>query len=354
MSEIRITNCHVHSFTRCHVPRHYPHWALWLFKHVPGLVRLLAFLTRLIGQEALADTLDRLFRFQQESDADRQEQILDRIAPQYPPRTRFVVLPMQMAGSGHGPVAVPLRTQHDELAGLARSPRWQGRVIPFATCDPRLPGAADEVRRCLDDLGFRGLKLYPRLGFDPDHPVLMNDIYPMLAARNLPVVSHCSRGGVTGKGIVRPVADGYSSPQAFLPVLRAFPGLRVNLAHFGGATDWKAYVQDGIPPDDPAAEEANWQVAIRRMIQSDQFPNLWTDISYTLFHFDDFIPFLRLFLQDSRVARRVLFGSDFYMTRQEALSERAVCFRLRVALGEDLFRQIAEVNPGVWLGERLV
>jgi hypothetical protein len=49
--------------------------------------------------------------------------------------------------------------------------------------------------------------------------------------------------------------------------------------------------------------------------------------------------------------RRVLFGSDYYMTRQETLSERAVCFRLRNALGEEVFRQISETNPAIWLGE---
>ena len=82
-----------------------------------------------------------------------------------------------------------------------------------------------------------------------------------------------------------------------------------------------------------------------------RYPGLWTDISYTLFAFDALVPFLRLFLEDARLAGRVLFGSDFYMTRLEALSERAVCVRLRVALGEALFRRIAETNPRAWLGE---
>ena len=88
------------------------------------------------------------------------------------------------------------------------------------------------------------------------------------------------------------------------------------------------------------------------MILSGKFPNLWTDISYTLFEFEQNIPFLRRFLQDPGLARRVLFGSDYYMTRQEVLSERAICFRLREALGDPLFRQIAEINPAIWLGER--
>jgi len=354
MPDIRITNCHVHSFTARHVPTFFPHPALWIFKQVPGLVRGLAFGARLIGQYPAAETLDRLYRFQNEAAQTRQADVLNRLLPQYPRNTRFVVLPMELRPAAPGRVQADLTAQHDELAALARSGDFAGRILPFATIFPDHPGAAAEVRRCVEDLGFRGLKLYPRLGFAPDHPVLMNEVYPLMAERGLPVISHCSRGGVSGRGMTQARGDRYSDPAAFVPVMRAFPDLRVCLAHFGGMEDWRAYVQDGIDPRDPDARARNWQVAIRDMIGSGEFPNLWTDISYTLFHFDDYLPFLRIFLQNETLAARVLFGSDYYMTRQEALSERAVCFRLRDALGEDMFRRIAETNPEIWLGERPV
>jgi predicted TIM-barrel fold metal-dependent hydrolase len=352
MAEIRITNCHVHSFTARHVPRFFPHPAVYPFKRVPGLVRAAAFGARLLGQHPLADTLDRLHRFQAESAQRSQADVLNRLIPQYPGNTRFVVLPMEMRPTAPGRIEADLRAQHDELADLARQPEFAGRIVPFATIFPDHPGAADEVRRCIEELGFRGLKLYPRLGFAPDHPVLMEHVYPLLAERGLPVMSHCSRGGVSGRGVTPARATSVSDPAAFIPVMRAFPGLRVCLAHFGGMDDWRAYVQDGIDPRDERARRGNWQVAIRDMIGSGEFPNLWTDISYTLFRFGDFVPFLRIFLRDDRIAARVLFGSDYYMTRQEALSERAVCFRLRDALGEEMFRRIAETNPEIWLGER--
>ncbi len=352
MTRIRITNCHVHTFTARHVPAFFPHPALWLFRQIPGLVRGLAFLARLIGQYPAAETLDRLYQFTAESGLRRQSEVLRRLTFQYPGDTRFVVLPMELRPAGAGRVEADLRAQHDELAELAASGDYAGRVLPFATIFPDHEGAAEEVRRCVEDLGFHGLKLYPPLGFAPDHPVLMNEVYPMLAERGLPVMSHCSRGGVTGRGVVRARVERWTEPAAFKPVLRAFPDLKVCLAHFGGIDDWRAYVQDGLDPDDEAARARNWQVAIRDMITSGEFPNLWTDISYTLFHFDDYLPFLRIFLQDDRIADRVLFGSDYYMTRREALSERAVCFRLRDALGEELFARIAEKNPEIWLGER--
>ena len=363
MSGLRITNCHVHTFTSRHVPSLFPHPLAIPFVRIPGLVRALAFLARAIGQHPWGDWLDRLYQMQIETNETRQAKILDRLIPQYPAATRFVVLPMALQSLAPGRIADPLPRQHDELAAIARDPAYAAHVIPFATIYPDAPGAADEVRRCIDELGFRGLKLYPRLGYPPDHPVLMEEVYPLMAERNLPVISHCSRGGVTGRQLTAAKAERWSSPQAFVPVLEAFPDLRVCLAHFGGEGDWRAYVEAGVNPRGGVqARQANWQVAIRDMITGWTDPetgetqkaygNLWTDISYTLFHFEDFVPFLQVFLRNETLAGRVLFGSDYYMTRQEVLSERAVCFRLRVALGEEMFARIAQTNPEVWLGER--
>ena len=345
---MRLTNCHTHTFTDAHIPARYPHWALMPFKRAPGLVKGLALAARLMGQEGAASSLRRLHRFQQEARLPAQADIFAQLVAQYPRGTRFVVLPMQMAGMGQGACRASLVAQHDELAEMARA--WPGLVIPFATCDPRLPGAADEVRRCIEDLGFRGLKLYPRLGFAPDHPVLMREVYPLLNARGLALVSHCSRGGVTGN-VARARADAVSHPMAFAPVLRAFPQMQVNLAHMGGQADWEAYITEGLNPYDPHARAGNFLVTLREMIESGDFPNLWTDLSYTLFQSEAFLPFLRLFLEHPRMRARTLCGSDFYMTRQEELSERAVAVRLRAGLGEALFAQIAETNPQAWLGE---
>jgi len=174
--------------------------------------------------------------------------------------------------------------------------------------------------------------------------------------RGLPLMTHCSRGGVQGKLILDHKADRFTEPAAYTRVMLKHPKLKICLAHFGGQHDWDRYVNEGSPIGNDWQKSQNWQVGIRQMIGSGHFPGLWTDISYTLFHFDDYIPFLRLFLTGDDMAseylrQRTLFGSDYYMTRQEKLSERAVCFRLRNALGEEIFRQISEINPQIWLGE---
>ncbi len=356
MSDIRITNCHAHLFTGRHVPEDYPYPVLKPFRKMPGLTKLVAAGARLIGQHPVAEKLERLYRFQKETSEESQRDILDNVRRHYPGNTRFVVLPMELSAFGYGAPEMPLSAQHDELAALARDPEVGKSVIPFATIDPRADLQATELWRAIDKLSFRGVKLYPRLGFAPDDPVLMAHVYPRLEKMGLPVMSHCSRGGVQGRYLSDHWADRYTEPEAFIPVLRAFPKLRVCLAHFGGQRDWEAYANpDQYDPLDDAYDR-NWQVSIRRMIGSGDFPGLWTDISYTLFQFEDYAPFLRMFLkgddlESKRLRSRVLFGSDYYMTRQEKLSEKAVCIRLRNALGEPLFRQIADENPTIWLGE---
>lgn len=368
---IEIVNCHVHLFNRTHTPQHYPSRLVAPVKRFPGLAGPIAWLVRVLGFPDAAEQILRLRRFHAETEMPTQKSILENLCRHYPDRTRFVVLPMDLSQIGHGAVPVPLRDQHDELARLAADETLGRKVIPFATIDPRADPQAQELWRALNKLHFKGIKIYPRLGFPPDHPALMEHVYPRAEAEGLPIMSHCSRGGVQGRtrydpadpGTPKPLnafwADRYTEPHAFDPVLKAFPDLKVCLAHFGGSRDWHAYVnpENPRPPADEHRRDRNWFNQIRWMIESGDYPNLYTDISYTLFDFEENIPFLRHFLTSEgegadRLRAHVLFGSDYYMTRQEVLSERAVCFRLRNELGEEIFRQIAETNPLRWLTGR--
>ncbi|ESR25892.1 amidohydrolase family protein [Lutibaculum baratangense] len=349
MAEIRITNCHIHTFTAEHAPRYYPAWPVVIFRWWPWLLRVVRFLFWFSPWQGVYQRLVRLEAFHDTGRRTHQEEIFREVRRHYPRDTRFVVLPVDMTPIGHGPVNRDIVAQHDELHRLAG--HYRDSIIPFGTVHPDTPGSAAEFRRCVEELGFRGLKLYPKMGFRPDHPVLMSEVYPLCVDRNLPVITHCSRGGVRRKGWSQEEADRVTAPEAYLPVMEAFPTLRICLAHFGGDRDWRAYLDEGFDPDRPEEKERNWVSRIETMIRGEGWPNLWTDISYTLFNFQEYAPLLRLFLKekDSRLCQRVLFGSDFYMTRQERLSEKAVSILLRDTLGEDLFRQIAETNPHEFL-----
>lgn len=352
MSGTAITNCHIHTFTLDHVPRNYPIRAVGWVRSRPWVIRAIAWMLRRVGARDMAEQVARLGRMAETGSAASQEAVLEQVLRQYSSGTRFVILPMDIGTpSGFDEPPVSLSEQHAQLNRLARMPKYAGLLLPFGTVHPDRPGAFDEFRRCVEDYGFRGLKLYPRLGFAPDHPVLMEQVFPYCVAHNLPVMSHCSKGGVHGREFKGEPGWQISAPHRYEPVLRAFPELRVCLAHFGGGEDWTDYIVKGIDPFDPEARRRNWLASILDMIRSGDYPNLYTDISYTLFEFESNFPFLRVFLENDAVRRAVLFGSDFYMTRQEHLSERAVSMRLRSGLGGELFRIIAQGNPARYLGE---
>ena len=143
--------------------------------------------------------------------------------------------------------------------------------------------------------------------------------------------------------------DAVTRPQAYEGVLAAHPDLRLCLAHFGGDADWIALLDQGFDPDDPGARDSNWVSVICRMIESGR-------LSQSLHgcHLYDLrlrsrrtsLP-ATLPVGDSvnAAGAGLLFGSDYYMTRQEALSEKAVSIRLRDALGEAVFHHIADVDP---------
>src|SRR5712691_11237676 len=89
------------------------------------------------------------------------------------------------------------------------------------------------------------------------------------------------------------------------------------------------------------------------MLRAGSYPNLWTDISYTLYANDEHVYLLKVLLSDPRVSSRVLFGSDFYVVENAELEERRRSVRLRAMLGEDVFDAIARENPKRFLGETL-
>ena len=82
------------------------------------------------------------------------------------------------------------RVGNDATASfVARNP---DRFVGFAYVVPILPAGAvrAELRRCVDDLGFRGVKLYPPYMPWPLHDERWFTIYEFAAERRLPVLFH--------------------------------------------------------------------------------------------------------------------------------------------------------------------
>lgn len=349
MPDYRMTNCHIHLFTLDHVPQNFPVPIVGFLRGQPGLINAIAWVLEKTFWKDQGGQVRRLGRMAAVGRKPTQEAVLRSVLHQYSTGTRFVVLPMDIAAGGYDAPEISLEQQHYDLHRLASKPQFRDLLVPFAKVHPaRGQAAFDEFRKCIEEYGFRGLKLYPKLGHAPDDRLLMDKVYPYCVDNNLPVITHCSRGGVYARGWDSRRGEEMGAPLRYVPVLEAFPELRINLAHFGGSREWADYVA-GIDPLDPAARRRNWVTCIRDMINSGKYPNLYTDISYTMFDFEENMPFLAVFLEKESLRRKVLFGSDYYMTKQEDLSERAVSMRLRHALGADVFREISEVNPTLWL-----
>src|SRR5262249_45833847 len=123
----------------------------------------------------------------------------------------------------------------------------------------------------------------------------------------------------------------FTDPDAYVPLLERYPRLRVCLAHFGGGGDWHRFIER---PGQTGADAAtrSWLSKILAMLTSGRYPNLWTDIAYTLFDNDDYVYLLKDLLADETVASRVLFGSDLYVVENAPLEERSRSIRIRAIL----------------------
>ena len=358
-----ITNCHVHTFTHAHTPNRFLPWPL------PQLARFKVVQSALAGAARLFDpdrttALARYAEIIQTSHGADQTGIFEKVQAFYPEGARFVVLPMDMTRMNAGTVFAGIEAQHTELAELRD--RFPAAVIPFAAVDPRHPGIYETTITWIEQHGFKGLKLYPPTGYHPFDRRLW-DLYSYAEEHGLPVLTHCSRpasvqyrGDPTSDMRIDPVTGGtfgqprkelltlFTDPDAYIELLGRYPRLRVCLAHFGGAGDWKQFIlkpgQQGTTP-----ETTSWLSKILAMIRGGAYPNLWTDIAYTLFADDDYVYLLKALLADPTVAGRVLFGSDFYVVENAKLEERSRSLRIRAILGEELFAQIAETNPRLYL-----
>lgn len=297
------------------------------------------------------DIFERLARFLKIAEQPTQRKVFQHVELQYPKDTVFVVLPMDMGFMNMGAPEISIEHQHKELLEMAQSS--MGQIIPFYAADPRHPDIVERVKANLGPKKFRGIKIYPNLGYKPDDPKLM-EIYAYCIREDFPVLTHCSPGGIWRYGVSRKERRANSEPLNYKRILetKGYRELKLCLAHFGGAEEWAKHLKGRVDQ----LEEVPWVRTIYDMLTSPNYPNLYADISYTVFTPKvsgleaDLIDYLKVLLEHPRVKEHVLFGSDYYMVEQESVSEKEVSLLLRSRLGEQLYKQIAYTNPRRFLG----
>ena len=339
-----IYNCHIHTFTIGHVPKNF------LPMGIPTLMKInlvrapVLSILEVLWPFSSKDMLQRYANYIRVTYKKSQRDIFTGIRRYYPSDTRFIVLPMDMAYMESGDVEVSLRQQHIELAKLRDE--FPDNIIPFMATDPRRTNLLEMVKELAEVHDFKGIKIYPNLGFHPDDPKLY-EVYKYAEEKGLPVMAHCSQGGVHHAKTALEVCAEYGDPDKYRQICKDFPNLKICLAHFGGEDAWKTYLE---APGSREEQRQNWLSRIIRLLRCKDLPNLFTDISYTIFAFNENVPLLKVILQDPIVREKVLFGSDYYMSELEEFEEKKLSIYLRAELGEELFSQIAYENPLRYLG----
>jgi predicted TIM-barrel fold metal-dependent hydrolase len=363
---VQITNCHTHTFTHEHVPDRFAPYLVGLLLQVRWIRRAALFIMRQLDPERRGKLTRYAHILQVSYECGSQEGVFKLVQSYYPRDTRFVVLPMDMELMNAGKVQESIGRQHARLGELRD--KYPELVIPFAAADARQVDVVEKTKQLIEQHRFRGIKLYPPIGYHPNDAAL-RPLYDYAVEHRIPVMTHCSRpasvqyrGQPTEQMRIDPetgrllnlsrerLLTRFTDPDAYIPILATRPTLTICLAHFGGAGDWESFLDD---PWDAAsaAGEQSWLAKIIDMIKSGTYENLYTDISYTIFANEEYLYLLKVLLSDDKLRRRVLFGSDFYVVENAELEERRRSVRVRAVLGEDLFQTIAHDNPRSYLGE---
>jgi predicted TIM-barrel fold metal-dependent hydrolase len=174
-----------------------------------------------------------------------------------------------------------LQVPNDVVARyVARHP---DKLIGFASVDPWEAGFLDELRRAIEDLKLRGLKLGP----------IYQNYHPM-DWRMRPVYAYCEKHGVPilfhqGTTFARRAPLKYSFPAQLEDIALEYPDLKFYIAHLG-----HPHMEDTV-------------VLIRKQ------PNVYADVSALYYRPWQFYNGLMLAVE-YRCMHKLLFGSDYPFT----------------------------------------
>ncbi len=316
----------------------------------------------------------------------------------------FVALPMNFDYMGGGSMPSNYITQIAEVEDIKR--QYKDRFIPFLAIDPRMGSSRmllDFVKSYFEPKpgytkGFAGIKIYPSLGFFPFDPRL-ELVYDYAQKHEIPILAHCTRHGAFYAGKKLPPellslesfnptqystqrhkqqqyinmkklklsesCDNYLDPVNYIDVLDKFPSLKLCFAHFGGDDEMVAAIKANAPVPTEASGllgfniKTSWYNII--LFIMNKYKNVYSDISYTLYNKHVWFELNALMagklnLQQgelnnfgSKIPKRILFGTDFFMTTQEKPEDRLYNDFIEGLSDLKTFKTIAWDNPKEFL-----
>ncbi len=252
---------------------------------------------------------------------------------------RFVVHSLDMDMMNAGRAANNYESQITQLFEVKK--KYLNELLPFLSIDPRkkYPGS---LRKYLFDkftkFGFVGVKLYPALGFYPFDPGL-TPLYDFAVKYEIPILVHCTKSGIFYQGKlerqhiyplnlnpmlhhkhdysgmsrlkVKEFKNNFTHPANFEDVLsmNKYNTLKICFAHFGGSDEIEKAAQGN--------KANNFYLEIKRVLMCKDYPNLFTDISYTLSAGDKVIHSILSDIKEPGLRDKILFGTDYYLTNLE-------------------------------------
>ena len=117
------------------------------------------------------------------------------------------------------------KSLNDEVAKIAET--HSEKLIAFCSVMPDEESPAREVRRCVNELGMRGVKLYPVLQRYPPNHRKYYPIYDVAQEMGVPVVFHM------GTHFFPDCRLEYTKPLLLEEVALDFPNLKILCAHLG-------------------------------------------------------------------------------------------------------------------------
>jgi predicted TIM-barrel fold metal-dependent hydrolase len=236
------------------------------------------------------------------------------------------------------PDTTPIWTQYEIMRKLAeRSAKREfgSYLLPIIPFNPKRQVYENNARALVAkaiENGFVGVKLYPPVGFlptgnaqMPEHQhekvsyagkhmwlgealdVALDELYAFCEENDVPIMAHANRSNGFSED-----AAWCASAWGWSEVLKQHGGLRLNLAHFGhmeGADTWD--------PGEPSDTCIMWAKHIAYLMERHQ---VFADIGNSELAFDPvyaerYLAFLQevLLPTSSNVARRMMYGSDFWM-----------------------------------------
>ncbi|MEM6737873.1 MAG: amidohydrolase family protein [Bacteroidota bacterium] len=209
---MKLYNTHVHLFTASFVPSgFYGRPAKNFFNKIKWLVPVREFflnLLKFINPFNAYDKGNQLAKLVEIGALDSQQEVLENLRGDYDfnPNMNYVVLSLDMDYMEAGTPDINYLTQLEELTQLKYDN--QHDIIPFVCIDPRrFEGEllVKFVKEYIEDKGFKGIKMYPALGYYPFDARLL-DLYAYAEKNQIPIITHCDRGGIHYQGTYNPIS----------------------------------------------------------------------------------------------------------------------------------------------------